>query len=135
MTVVTAKRARLTGMLMLLIMFSVGALVGAATMHVVEGDEVPNRSRTVERERPSLFELLDLTPAQQAQVDVIMERRRKEMDAFWMEHRPRLHAITDSARAEIRRVLTPEQQQIEERFRAERRKHHGRSEAKNDARK
>lgn len=127
---VTAKRARLTGMLMLLIMFTVGALVGAATMHVVEGDEVPNRSRSVERDRPSLFELLELTPAQQTQVDAIMERRREEMDAFWLEHRPRLNAITDSARAEIRRVLTPEQQEIEEQFRAERRKHHGR-----DARK
>jgi Spy/CpxP family protein refolding chaperone len=121
---VTAKRARLTGMLMLLIMFTVGALVGAATMHVVEGDEVPNRTRTTEPPRPSLFEVLELTAEQQAQVDAIMERRREEMDEFWEEHRPIMRAITDSARAEIRRVLTPEQLEIEERFRAERRKQH-----------
>lgn len=126
---VTAKRARLTGMLMLVIMFTVGALAGAATMHVVEGDEGPTRDRS-ERERPSLFETLELTPDQQAQVDAVIERRREQMDLFWKEHKPLLDAVMDSARVEIRAILTPEQREREERFRAERRKHHGRSDSR-----
>lgn len=121
---VTAKRARLTGMVLLVMMFLVGALSGAATMHVVEGDVVRPRS---ERDRgPGLFETLQLTPEQQVKVDAIMERRRGQVDAFWEEHGPVLRAITDSVRSEIRGVLTPEQREAEERFRAERRKHSSR---------
>ena len=43
------------------------------------------------------------------------------MEAFWEEHRPALRAIADSARAELRAVLTPEQVEIEQRFMEERR--------------
>lgn len=128
---VTAKRARLTGVLMLVIMFAVGTLAGAATMHVVEGDEVPSRDRDGERTRPDLFELLELTPAQQTQVDAIMERRRQQMEEFWGQHRTTLRAITDSTRIEIREVLTPEQLEMEQRFMAERRRHHGRDQSRN----
>jgi Spy/CpxP family protein refolding chaperone len=123
---VTAKRARLTGMIVLAMMFAVGALTGAATMRVVEGDEAPARMRGESAKRPDLFETLDLTAEQRVQVDAIMERRREEVDAFWKQHGPQLRAIMDSARAEVRTVLTPEQQAIEEKFRAERRRHYER---------
>lgn len=53
-----------------------------------------------------------------------MERRRAEVDAFWSDHGPQLRAIMDSARAEMRAVLTPEQRVLEEQFRAERRRHY-----------
>lgn len=121
---VTAKRARLMGMLVLVLMFAVGALTGAATMRVT-GNEAEPRAREESRERrPGLFDRLDLTPEQRVQVDAIMERRRKELDAFWEEHGPQLRAVMDSARAEVRGVLTPEQREIEEQFRAERRRHY-----------
>jgi Spy/CpxP family protein refolding chaperone len=123
---VTAKRARLTGMIVLAMMFAVGALTGAATMRVVEGDESPARVRGEAARRPDLFETLHLTPEQRVQVDAIMERRREEVDAFWKQHGPQLRAIMDSARAEMRTVLTPEQQAIEEKFRADRRRHYER---------
>lgn len=116
---VTSRQARWTGMIVLLITFVAGGLVGAATVHVVEADEV----RTPRRERgPDLFDRLNLTPAQQAQVDSIMERRRQEVDAFWKQHGPTMRAIYDSTRVEIRGLLTPEQIRIEEQFRAERQK-------------
>ncbi|MEX1182692.1 MAG: hypothetical protein WEF86_05620 [Gemmatimonadota bacterium] len=127
---VTAKRARLTGMVLLVMMFVVGALAGAATMRVVEGDEVQQQEDRASR-GPDLFETLQLTPDQQVKVDAIMERRHGEMDAFWKEHGPVLRAITDSARSEIRSVLTAEQRETEERFRAERRKHFSRSNQQN----
>lgn len=121
---VTAKRARLMGLLVLAMMFAVGALTGAATMRVVAGDEIPSRGEREAGERPSLFERLNLTPEQRAEVDAIMERRRDEVDEFWKQHGPQMRAIMDSARAEIRTVLTPEQREIEEQFRAERRRHY-----------
>lgn len=124
---VTPKRARAVGMLVLVLMFAAGALTGAVTMRVAGADESNPRTRAESREaRPDLFAKLGLTAEQQSQVDAIMERRRGEVDAFWEKHGPRLRAITDSARAEIRAVLTPEQRAIEEQFRAERRKHYQR---------
>jgi Spy/CpxP family protein refolding chaperone len=121
---VTAKHARFTGIVILAIVFAVGALTGAATMRVVDADEPPVRMRA-QKERPNLLERLELTPEQRVQVDAILERRRAEMEEFWEEHRPTVRAIADSARAELRLVLTPEQRAIEERFMAERRQHYG----------
>jgi Spy/CpxP family protein refolding chaperone len=67
------------------------------------------------------FEPLGLTPAQREQVQVILERRRTQMDAFWQEARPRLRAVVDSTETEIRALLSPEQQAAFDRMRAERR--------------
>jgi Spy/CpxP family protein refolding chaperone len=123
---VTAKRAQTVGLLMLVIIFAVGAMTGAATMRVTSGDSAEPREAVGSRERrPSLWETLDLTPEQRARVDDIMERRRGEVQAFWNEHGPQLRAVMDSARADVREVLTPEQQAIEAEFFAERRKHYG----------
>lgn len=121
---VTARRARLMGILVLAMMFAVGALTGAATMRVAAGDESPARAREERSKRPDLFEKLELTQEQRTQVDAIMERRRREVDAFWKQHGPQLRTIMDSARTEMRSVLTPEQREIEEQFRAERRRHY-----------
>ena len=123
---VTAKRAQTVGLLMLVIIFAVGAMTGAATMRVARDDRSDPREAVESRERrPSLWETLDLTPEQRARVDDIMERRRGEVQAFWTEHGPQLRAVMDSARADVREVLTPEQQAIEAEFFAERRKHYG----------
>ena len=120
---VTAKRARLLSVLIIAIVFAVGGLTGAATMHVVEGDEAPAMERRGERgPRNNLFERLQLTPEQQVQVEAIMEQGRTQMDAFWAEHRPTLRAITDSTRAQIRAVLTPEQRALDDEWIAERRR-------------
>ena len=123
---VTAKRARTMGVVILAIMFGIGALLGAATMRVATSPESALRAGEEPKKRPGLFETLELTDEQRVQVDAIMERRRAEVDAFWKEHGPQLRAITDSARAEIRTVLTPEQRELEEQFRAARRKHYER---------
>lgn len=121
---VTAKRARMMGFAVLVIMFSVGALSGAATMRVASTEKAVSSERTERHQRPGLFERLDLTAEQRTEIDAIMERRKGEVDAFWSEHGPQLRAIMDSARAEIRLVLTPEQRALEEQFRAERRRHY-----------
>lgn len=123
---VTAKRARAMGLLMLAVIFAVGAMTGAATMRVANGDRTEPREEVESRERrPSLWDRLELTPEQRTQVDNIMERRRDEVQAFWNQHGPQLRAVMDSARADVRDVLTPEQRALEEEFFAERRKHYG----------
>jgi Spy/CpxP family protein refolding chaperone len=125
---VTARRARLMGIIMLVMMFGVGALVGAATMRVVDAEEAPRLKRAQSADEPDLLDRLSLSPEQRAQVDAILERRRAEMEEFWDVHRPTLRAIADSARAELRAVLTPEQRRIEEQFMEERRQHGGKKE-------
>jgi Spy/CpxP family protein refolding chaperone len=124
---VTARQARLTGMTMLAITFLVGSLTGAAAMRVADTDGASKLMRTkAHQERQGLLQRLELTTDQRAQVDVILERRRQEMEAFWEVHRPTLQAIADSARAELRSVLTDEQRQIEAQFMGERRAQHER---------
>lgn len=117
------KRARLLGLLLLVVVFAVGALTGAAAMRMTADSAAESRQREATRERrPGLWESLELTPEQKAQVDAIMERRSIEVEAFWNEHGPKLRAVMDSARAEVREILTPEQRAIEERHHAERRR-------------
>jgi Spy/CpxP family protein refolding chaperone len=121
---VTAKRARLTGMVLLAIAFLVGSLTGAAAIRVADADAPPKLMRSKAKQPPAhLLERLELSAEQRARVDAILERRRQEMEQFWDVHRPTLRAIADSARAELRAVLTPEQRAIEEQHMAERRAH------------
>jgi Spy/CpxP family protein refolding chaperone len=126
---VTAKRARLTGMILLAIVFLVGSLTGAAAMRVADTDNGPKLMRSKAKQPADLLERLELTADQRARVDVILERRREEMEQFWNVHRPTLQAIADSARSELRAVLTPEQRAVETQFMEERRAHHARREA------
>lgn len=73
------------------------------------------------RERSSILDQLDLTPAQEVKRDSILEKRRREMSAFWEQYGPEMRAIVDSTRAEINRMLTPEQRVELEKFREKRR--------------
>jgi Spy/CpxP family protein refolding chaperone len=58
---------------------------------------------------PAMFRELNLTPEQARQIAIIMENWRPRSDAVLNEMLPRLRAVTDSIRQEIREVLTPEQ--------------------------
>jgi Spy/CpxP family protein refolding chaperone len=124
---VTAKRARLTGLVVIALAFLVGSMTGAAAIRVADAEGTPKLMRSKAKQpAPALLERLELTPVQREQVDAILERRRTEMEQFWEVHRPTLRAIADSARAELRSVLTPEQMEVEEQYMEERRAHHER---------
>ena len=58
---------------------------------------------------PPLFEELNLSPAQRAEIVEIIERSRPRTDELLESMLPRLRAVTDSVRDEIHAVLTPEQ--------------------------
>ena len=60
---------------------------------------------------------LDLTPAQRASMDSLMTRRREQIREVYRPIRPQLdsldkigRAISESTHAQVRRILTPEQQ-------------------------
>ena len=67
-----------------------------------------------------LYERLDLTDEQRARIDSVLERGRRETDAYWDRVGPQLRAIVDSMRADIRATLTVEQQARYDSLRAER---------------
>lgn len=129
----TSRRMRLTGMALLIVTFAAGMLAGTAFSRVLSARE-PGAAAAAdcdkERGPHSLFDQLNLTPAQRVRIDSIMDRRRARTDALWQQDGTRIRAAVDSARAEIRTVLTPQQaaeyDRLRERHEQERRRKHER---------
>lgn len=124
----SSRRARLLGIALLLATFVAGGLGGAAMTRALQATQAPPAAGppTPCERRQRILDQLDLTAEQRAQVDRILERRRAETEHFWDSAGPRLRVITDSTRAEIRALLTPEQQAEYDRLRAERKAAHQR---------
>lgn len=62
---------------------------------------------------------LRLTSEQRTQVGAILEAKRQKVEALRAETRPQFEGIRSSASAEIRRLLTPEQQARYDKLEAE----------------
>lgn len=109
-------RTRLLGFGLLAVTFLVGALAGTAVDRVARDDAPAAESRDDDRQddgdrdRRYIIDRVDMSDAQRTAIDSILERRVRRMRAVWREVEPRLDAITDSARADIMEVLTPEQE-------------------------
>lgn len=54
---------------------------------------------------------LDLTEVQEDSLRAVLSRHRQKIDAMYAELGPRMDAMRDTIRADVRRLLTPEQQQ------------------------
>ncbi len=67
---------------------------------------------------------LHLSAEQEQQVSAIFEAKQPEMAALHSEMRSKFEALRNAARAEIRKVLTPEQQKKADQMEAEMEKHH-----------
>ena len=71
---------------------------------------------------PPFYERLGLSEQQRNQIQEIFDSSRRRTDSILQSTFPRIRAITDSVRAEIRNVLTEEQREqldreLESRFR------------------
>jgi Spy/CpxP family protein refolding chaperone len=66
--------------------------------------------------RQNFYEQLELTAAQRASVDSILDDRHRQINAVFQPLRPKLDSIKENARAQIRRVLTSEQRDRFEAF-------------------
>ena len=64
----------------------------------------------MERGRDAFERRIGITPAQRTRIDSIFASRRGQIDAFWHGPGQQLRAILDSTQADVRSVLTPEQQ-------------------------
>jgi Spy/CpxP family protein refolding chaperone len=99
----------------LALLFILGAFVAGAAVGVA-GDRVLEHGRPPRRGLDRMARELDLTPAQRASFDTILENRRKQMRERFAPIRPQMDSLTaldqlsrDSTHEKLRRVLTPEQ--------------------------
>ncbi|HEX2191503.1 MAG TPA: hypothetical protein VHG51_21505 [Longimicrobiaceae bacterium] len=127
MTAPRPSRARLLGIALLVATFAAGLLAGAAFDRTLAArePEPPQEAgwdcRGHGAKTSMILDRLDLTPEQRTRVDAVMERRRAQADSFWEREGPRMRAIVDSTRAEVRAILTPEQRAEYDRLREEHR--------------
>lgn len=105
-------RLRIQGAVLIALVFSVGVLAGGAVERIRASREKPMRPMRQMGELPRPFERLDLTNDQRTEISAILERGRPQTDSVLQELMPRLQAISDSIRVEIREVLTPEQTEL-----------------------
>jgi Spy/CpxP family protein refolding chaperone len=117
-TVESLGRIRAQGVALLVVTFVVGALAGMAfeRLRAPQPDLPPGREPGLGMMRPfgpgrlpPMFEELNLTAEQRAEISDIMERSRPRTDELLESMLPRLRAVMDSVRDEIHAVLTPEQ--------------------------
>ena len=108
-------RVRAQGLALLLVTFAVGVLGGMALERVRMARRAApppvDRVRMGPGMMPPMFERLDLTDEQRERIAAILQQSRPLTDSVLQSSLPRLRAIRDSVRSQIRAVLTPEQQE------------------------
>jgi Spy/CpxP family protein refolding chaperone len=105
---------KLQGLALLLVVFVVGLLGGMAVERVRmvrRAPPPPDRVGMGPGIMPPMFERLGLTEDQRVRIREILEESRPVTDSVLRSSLPRLRAIRDSVRLEVRAVLTPEQQE------------------------
>lgn len=100
--------------LLLVVVFGAGAAVGAALDHTRGGGPPRPAAAPPQQARagrlPPYLEEMNLTAEQHAQIRKILEAQKPRVDTVMAGVMPRLQAISDSTFAQIRGVLTPDQQ-------------------------
>lgn len=112
-------RIRFQGLALLAVAFLTGLLAGIAGDRVFREPPEPAAEMRVPWGRPGMlppfFDRLDLSQDQRRRIREILERYRPRTDSVVEAMLPRLRVLTDSARMEIREVLTEEQRERLER--------------------
>ena|SRR3712207_1641734 len=108
------RTTRTNGSKQMAVMFLLGALLvggamGFATDRMLVRDRLCPRWGDQRAMRGRLADELELSAAQRAALDTILDRRNDAMDTLVQPIRPQLDSVREAARAEIRRRLTPRQ--------------------------
>ena len=110
-------RARVQGLLLLLVVLLVGVLAGAAGDRLLSGGDGPRRFGPQlhgppgpRRGLPDVLERMELSAAQRDVIDSLLQAYRPRSEAVLRTVLPQLHAQADSLRAAVRAILTPAQQ-------------------------
>jgi Spy/CpxP family protein refolding chaperone len=108
-------RVKLQGVLLLAFVFAIGVFAGVALDRAREArpGHPPPPGQGIP---PAWRHQLRLTDDQDRQIQEILEKNRSRADAVLDQFLPRLRAVTDSVRAEVRTVLTPDQQEMFDRL-------------------
>jgi len=112
------RRVPVQGLVLVVVVFVAGLLTGGAVERI-RTSRVPPRPPFMENRGPLPwpFARLDLTEEQRDKIVAIFESGRPLTDSIMQEVMPRLAAINDSIREEIRSILTPDQvKQLEREF-------------------
>jgi len=109
------NKARLEAAGLVLVVFLLGALLGGVGNHlwderVLGQQPVPNTKPTRDQVVDDLTQRLRLTPEQQKQVVVAIDDTRAKWQALYAPLDPTREQIRQQGRANIRAMLTPEQQ-------------------------
>jgi Spy/CpxP family protein refolding chaperone len=107
--------SRITALAAVFSLFVVGVLVGGFAVHLYYAEQPRGGWDRGERFRSVRFverleRDLSLTTEQRARIDEILQQARIESDRLHRELVPRVREHMERTRAEIRDVLTPEQQ-------------------------
>jgi Spy/CpxP family protein refolding chaperone len=104
------QRARAVGALLLAATFAVGGLAGMAAEEALGLDWFDFLDEDAAPADDRLFAGVELTGAQERQIEGIRDRREERLEGYWESRLPDIQRIMDDSYGEMRRVLTPEQQ-------------------------
>ena len=114
-----ANSSKQVAVMFLLGALLVGGAMGFATDRLLVRDRLCPRWGDQRAARDRLAEDLELSAAQRAALDTVLDRRNDAMDTLMSPIRPQLDSVRDAARAEIRRRLSPQQAAAWDRILAE----------------
>ncbi len=99
------QRSKQQALMFLLGALLVGAILGLSADRVFR----ENRAETAASRRQAMYDDLQLTAAQRAAMDSLLDQRHCQIARTLATVEPRLDSIRASARAQMDRLLTPEQ--------------------------
>ena len=104
------ERARFVAGILIGVSFAVGGLAGMAIEESLGLDWFD----FLDEDEPedSILAGLDLSAEQERQADEILDRQEDRLEDYWEGRLPELRAILLESNAELRRILTPEQQRV-----------------------
>ena len=105
-------RARGIAAMLLLTVFSVGALSGMALEEALGIDWFEFLDEDTDEAEDSLLVGLDLDRGQRARAEEILERQEDRLEEYWEGRVPEIQGILQQSYSEIRALLTPEQQPL-----------------------
>ena len=105
----SATKTTIAAVVVLVLTFGAGFIGGAAAHHLWFAHREGVRPFMTHAMVNRLDRRLDLTDTQRKQIEEILRRRHRNIDAMWSGVRPRVRAEVEATNAEIAKVLTPAQ--------------------------
>ena len=110
---ITQEKLWLKGLIVLLVVFSLGGVTGAALdgLYRARTSAVLQPMRDGKDNFESLKKELNLNPEQSKAIKSILDEMRNDYGAICADVRPRYDELRERARGRMRTLLTPDQQQ------------------------